>query len=173
MYLTQSDLTAKVISMSLEKPSIESQLASLAMNIDLPVTDPIPLQELISIRNNYGEAFQNFRTELNAKLLAIDSLTDSELLQKELDKISYELMNTQVEEVSKEYRKIMRTLELDAFAMVGSLIASIPTGGLTAVGCAAAFVKGVSDVGKYLNGVHENNGFFLWKVRKEADKYKL
>lgn len=173
MYLTQSDLTSKVISMCLEKPSIESQLASLAMNIDLPITDPIPLHELISIRNNYGEAFHNFRTELNEKLLAIDSLEDSELIQRELDKISYELMNTQVEEVSKEYRKIMQTLKLDALAMVGSLIASIPTGGLTAVGCAAAFVKGLSDVGKYFTDVHENNGFFLWKVSKEAGRISV
>ena len=173
MYLTQSALTSKVISMCLEKPSVESQLASLAMNIDLPITDPIPLHELISIRNNYGEAFHNFRTELNEKLLSIDSLTDSELIQRELDKISYELMNTQVEEVSKEYRKIMRTLKLDALAMVGSLIATIPTGGLTAVGCAAAFVKGLSDVGKYFTDVHENNGFFLWKVNKEAGKLSM
>lgn len=173
MYLTQSDLTSKVISMCLEKTSVESQLASLAMNIDLPITDPIPLHELISIRNNYGEAFHNFRTELNEKLLAIDSLADSELIQRELDKISYELINTQVEEVSKEYRKIMRTLKLDALAMVGSLIACIPTGGLTAVGCAAAFVRGLSDVGKYFTDVHENNGFFLWKVSKEAGKISV
>jgi len=173
MYLTQSDLTSKVISMCLEKPSVESQLASLAMNIDLPITNAISLQELINIRNNYGEAFHNFRTELNSKLIKIDSLADSELIQRELDKISYELMNTQVEEVSKEYRKILRTLKMDALAMVGTLIASISTGGLTALGCAAAFVKGFSDAGKYFTDVHENNGFFLWKVREEAGKLSV
>ena len=173
MYLTCSPLTAKVISMSIEKPSVESRLASLAVKLDLPIVDNIQLKELINIRNNYGEAFQNFRTELNSRLLSIDSITDPELIAKELDRIRYEMMNIQVEEVNKEYRKIMRTLKYDAVTAIGSLIASIPTGGLTLVGTASAIVKGVADISKYFSDVHENNGFFLWKVKSIADKQTI
>ena len=73
--------------------------------------------------------------------------------------------------MQKEYRKILRTLKLDALALSSSLIATLATGGITAVGAAGAFVKGVSDVSKYFTDVNENNGFFLWKLNKLSGKY--
>lgn len=76
-------------------------------------------------------------------------------------------------QVQKEYRKIVRTLKLDALACTGSLIASFTTGGITAVGAAIAFVKGISDVGKYYTDVREHNGLFLWKLNNQASKYKV
>lgn len=171
MYLSQSSLTANILGMAIEKPSIDSELASMAMNMELPVTSQIPMADLLSIRRDYGEAFYNFRTELNSKLLSVDTLSNSESIVRALDRISYELNNTQVKEVEKEYRKIVRTLKLDALALSGTLVASLATGGITAVGAAAAFVKGTSDIGKYFTEVNENNGFFLWKLNKRSQKY--
>ena len=79
----------------------------------------------------------------------------------------------QVQEVEKEYRKIARTLKLDALAMSGSLVASFTTGGLTTIGAVTSFIKGISDVSKYYTEVHENNGFFLWKINKLAEKHRV
>ena len=173
MYLSRSDFTAQVLGMVIEQPSVESKMASLAMNIDLPVVSQLPMPDLLSIRNNYGEAFHNFRNELNSKLLSVDALADPADVKKQLDNISYELNSIQVKEVQKEYRKIIRTLGLDAIALSGTLIASFATGGITAVGAAGAFVKGVSDVAKYFTDVNENNGFFLWKLNKLSEKYSV
>ena len=64
-------------------------------------------------------------------------------------------------------------MKLDALAMSGSLVASFTTGGLTPIGAVAAFVKGISDVSKYYTEVHENIGFFLWKINKLAEKYQV
>lgn len=167
---SQSSLTTNILGIAIEKPSIDSELASMAINMELPVTSQIPLSDLLSIRQSYGESFYNFRTELNSKLLSVDTLSDRETISRTLDKISYELNNIQVKEVEKEYRKITKDLKLDALALSGSLVASFATGGITAVG-AAAFVKGASDIGKYFTEVNENNGFFLWKLNKRASKY--
>ena len=41
------------------------------------------------------------------------------------------------------------------------------------VGAAAAFVKGISDVGKYYTDVKEHNGLFLWKLNNQASKYEI
>lgn len=57
--------------------------------------------------------------------------------------------------------------------MSGSLAASYTTGGITAIGAAAAIVKGFSDIEKCFTNVHEHNGFFLWKVNKLSDKYSI
>ena len=173
MYLTRSPLTAKVLQMAIAKPSKDAELSTMALQLDLPVLDQLPITDILNIRNNYGEAFHNFRNELNSKLLCLDSIDNAESFRRQLDTISYELNNLQVKEVEKEYRKISRTLKLDALALTGSLIASFAAGGITAVGAASAFVKGVSDIGKYYTDVHEHNGLFLWKLNNQAKKYEV
>lgn len=173
MYLSQSDIVSKVLSMVIGQPGKDAELAKMALSMELPVTSNIPIRDLQSIRNDYGEAFHNFRTELNSQLLKLDTCDDNELLRHQIDAISYEMNNTQVQEVEKEYRKITRTLKLDALAMSGSLVASYTAGGITAIGAAAAIVKGFTDIGKYYTDVRENNGFFLWKVNKFAEKYSV
>lgn len=173
MYLTRSSLTAEVLHMAFEDSTKESELANMAMKLDLPVVDQLPLLDIIDIRNNYGEAFHNFRNELNSKLIGLDSIDDPDELKRQLNKMAYELSVVQIEDVKKEYRKISRTLKLDLLACTGSLIASFVTGGLTAVGAAAAFIKGISDIAKYYTNVNEHNGLFLWKLSGQANKYKL
>lgn len=173
MYLSRSDFTSRILKMMIERPSTEASLASLAMHMDLPVLSQLPLADLLSIRNNYGEAFHNFRNELNSKLINVDTFSDPAEIRRQLDRIAYELNNVQVKEVQKESRKILRTLGLDAVAFSGSLITSFATGGLTAVGAAGAFVKGVADVKKYCVEINENNGFFLWKLNKLSEKYSV
>ena len=173
MYLARSPLTAKVLQFSIDTPTKDSELANLAMQFDLPVVDELPITDILEIRNNYGEAFHNFRNELNSKLIGLDTISDPDTFKRQLDTISYELSNLQIKEVEKEYRKIKRTLKFDALAFTGSLIASFATGGITAVGAAGAFVKGVSDISKYYTDVQEHNGLFLWKLDKQARKYEL
>lgn len=55
----------------------------------------------MSIRNDYGEAFHNFRTELNSQLLKLDACENNETLRQQIDTISYEMNNIQVQEVEK------------------------------------------------------------------------
>lgn len=173
MYLSRSPLTAKILQMAIEKPSKDAELSSIALQLDLPVLNQLPVTDILEIRNNYGEAFHNFRNELNAKLIGLDAICDADAFRHQLDAISYELNNLQVKEVEKEYRKIIRSLKLDAVALTGSLIASYATGGITAIGAAGAFVKGISDISKYYTDVRENNGLFLWKINKQARKYEV
>ena len=173
MYLTQSPIVSNILNKIIKTPSVESKIATMALDIDLPITSHIPLKELLTIRKDYGTAFSNFRSELNRKLLSLDAYADADSLKHQIDSISYELNNLQVQEVEKEYRKIIRTLKLDAIALTGSLIATFTSGGLTAVGAAGAFLKGISDIAKYFTEVHENNGYFLWRVSRKDKKITI
>ena len=171
MYLTRSNIISNVLKKTITKPSKPAELASVALSLDLPITNNIPIEDLISIRQNYGQAFHNFRRELNSKLLNLDVNADKDELKRQVDNISYEMSTIQVQEVEKEYRKIARALKIDALGITGSLIANFTTGGITALGAAATFVKGIFDANKYYTDVHEHNGFFLWKLKKRSQKY--
>ena len=53
----------------------------------------MPITDILNIRQNYGEAFYNFRNELNSKLIGIDSEMDSTEFKRQLETIEYELKN--------------------------------------------------------------------------------
>lgn len=164
MYMAKSQFTSELLSQTMTIKSVDSDLANLSMNLELPVTNGISVGDLVNIRHDNGEAFHNFRTELNSKMLVLRGITDKEELQREIENISYELNQTQVNEVKKEYKKILRSFGVDAAVLTGSLVTSFFTGGLTLIGAAGAIAKGSTDYIKYLNEVKENNGFFLWKL---------
>ena len=168
MYLAKSQFTADLLQRSMAKKSIETDLTNLSLNLELPVINEIALQDLVSIRYDNGEAFHNFRTALNSKLITLRGINDKETLALELERVSYELNTINVEEINKEYRKILRTLGVDVMLLTGSLVASYFTGGLTMIGAAGAVAKGSADYMKYLNEVKENNGYFIWKLNKKA-----
>lgn len=166
MYMAKSQFTSELLSKTIAKSSVNSDLANLSMKFELPVLNEISLEDLVNIRTDSGEAFYNFRTELNSKLLNIRGVTNKDELQREIENISYEMNQIQVDEVKKEYRKIMKSFGVDATMFTGSLVTSFFTGGLTLIGAAGALAKGGVDYIKYLNEVKENNGYFLWKLNR-------
>ncbi len=166
MYLAKSQFTADLLGISIPQKDIRTDLANLSMQINLPLFDAVSLDDIISIRCNNGEAFHNFRAELNSKLLDLRTITDPNELKIRLENVSYELNEIQVNNVKKEYHKILRILGIDISAFTGSLVTSFFTGGLTLIGAAGATVKGAIDYAKYLSEVKENSGYFLWKLSK-------
>ena len=166
MYMTKSQFTSDLLSQTIAKSNVDSELANLSLNLELPILNEMSVKDLMSIRTQSGEAFYNFRTELNSKLLNLRGLSDKDELQRELENISYEMNNLQVNEVKKEYRKIVKSFGVDTAILTGSLVTSFFTGGLTLIGAAGALAKGGMDYVKYLNEVKENNGYFLWKLNR-------
>ena len=61
MYLTQSTLKAQLLSKEMGKQSVDSQIANMALRLDVPVLEKSKIADIISIRNDYGESFANFR----------------------------------------------------------------------------------------------------------------
>ncbi len=168
MFLANTQFTADLLQKSIAKKSVETDLVNLSMRLELPVVNNMSLHDLVSIRYDDGEAFHNFRNALNSKLIDLRGINDKDILSNELERISYEINTTNVEEIKKEYRKIVRTLGVDAVLLTGSLVTSYFTGGLTMIGAAGAIAKGSADYVKYLNEVKENNGYFIWKLNKKV-----
>jgi len=170
MYVSKSLITSDLLKMSVAQQDMKTDLTNLSMHLNLPVVDSLSVEEIIGIRQNSGEAFHNFRNALNEKLLDLRFVDDSDELKMKLENISYELNEIQVAEVSKEYRKILRSLKLDVAIFSGCLLTSFCTGGLSLVGAAGAAIKGMTDYAKYLSEVKENNGYFLWRINREVGK---
>lgn len=108
--LTQSTLKAQLLSKEMGKQSVDSQIANMALQLDVPVLENSKIGDIISIRNDYGESFANFRTELGEKLLHLSNIKDNEQLENELQEVTYAINETYINQINRETRSLIRSL---------------------------------------------------------------
>lgn len=77
MYLTQSSLKADLMSMDSKATDLmESQIANMAMKVEVLVFQNTDIDRIIDIRTNYGSSFAVFRSELGERLLQLSKIQD-------------------------------------------------------------------------------------------------
>lgn len=169
MYLTQSALKAKMMSIELGKQSIDTRIANMALQLDVPVLENSKISDIISIRNDYGESFANFRTELGEKLLHLSHIVDDEQLANELQEVTYAINETYINQINRETRSLIRSLGIEATIATGSLITNNMLSGnnmLSLIAASIAAIGGIKDTVKLFGDVRERPGYFLWKLNK-------
>ena len=169
MYLTQSTLKSQLLSKELCEQSANSQIANMALRLDVPVFESSKIEDIICIRNNYGESFENFRTELGEKLLHLSGIKDDEQLAHELQEVTYEINDRYINQINREMRSLIRSLGIDATIATGSLITNSMMSGnnmLSLIAASIAAIDGIKDTAKLIGDVRERPGYFLWKLNK-------
>jgi len=170
MYLTQSALKAQMMSLEMGKQSVDTKIANMALQLDVPILVNSKISDIISIRNDYGESFANFRTELGAKLLHLSHIMDDEQLANELQEVSYTINETYINQINQETRSLIRSLGIETAIATGSLITNNMMSGnnmLSLIATSIAAIGGVKDTVKLFGDVRERPGYFLWKLNKE------
>ena len=175
MYLTQSTLKAQLLSKEMGKQSVDSQIANMALRLDVPVLENSKITDIISIRNDYGESFANFRTELGEKLLHLSNIKDNEQLENELQEVTYAINETYINQINRETRSIIRSLGIETTIATGSLLTNSMMSGnnmLSLIAASVAAIGGIKDTVKLFGDVRERPGYFLWKLNKENKQNK-
>lgn len=170
MYLTQSVVKAQMMSIEMGEQSVASKIVNMTLRLDVPVFENSKIGDIIAIRNNYGESFANFRTELGEKLLHLSNLKDGEQLESELQEVSYAINETYVNQINRETRSLIRSLGMDATIATGSLITNGLMSGnnmLSLITASLAAIGGIKDTVKLFGDVREQPGYFLWKLNKQ------
>lgn len=175
MYLTQSTLKAKLISMDSQKTdSIQSKIANMALKVDVPVFQNMDISRIIDIRNNYGESFSVFRSELGEKLLQISNIQDPIQLENELDEVTYQINDRYITDIKTEIKSLVRSIGVDAVLATGALVTNNIMSGNNMISIAAgmlAAADALKDSAKLVGDVRNRPGYFLWKMRN--DKFSL
>lgn len=172
MYMTKTQFKADLLAKGIQSNSIQSKIANLALRLDVPVFQGVTIDNIIQIRQNYGDSFANFRSELGGKLIKLNGLKEDAELKAELDAVSYEINETYINNIAREVGSLKRSIGTDVAILTGTLLSSYATGGLTLIGAAAAAIAGVKDSNKLLGDVRENPGYFLWKIdKKKTDRW--
>lgn len=163
MICTDQPMIADLLSLQ-DETDLDKDLANLALKMDVPAVTDVSISNLMTVRVQHGEPFENFRVLLQRELRKLRDVADAGELERRIQEVGHEL-EAQLHDIRQQMRRIRRELIGEAATAVASLTASAFTGGTSLLGLAAAGVAGYSTLMKYLNEVRSNPAYFLWAIR--------
>jgi hypothetical protein len=142
------------------------------LRMDLPILKQISIRTLMKVRQEEGEAFANFRSELDRQLRDLDLITDPGLRRRKVANIARELSEDQVRAVQQEVKSVRRKLAVNAVVASAGLVGAFLTVGATAV-AAATIAAGGTGVVAWLDAQDAPRklpGYFLWSAVSRSSR---
>jgi hypothetical protein len=150
----------------------QEEIFPLTLKLDLPIVDHVTLDQILHLKEKEGEVFLNFRTELEKQLRDLRAEKDPEKLKLQIDKVSHELHEVQINEINKKIAKVKNDIHIDTGIIFAGAFISFFSGGVSIpiIGTAAVagLGKGYKDVSQQNREVKLNPAFFLWKLKTKV-----
>ena len=143
---------------------LQTSTFNAILGIELPFLQRVDPEVLMTIRRNDGEAFQNFRLELERHLRELRCVQDPEELRIRAENALHEVTEVQLRQVNRKVSELKKHALAEALVLFGGLAAAVQTGGWSLAACAGAVAAGYKSLSEYRGQVRENPAFFLWKV---------
>lgn len=170
VYTCESSLDSQLLNSSffdLNTGVVENAIECV-LRMNLPYMDNITAVDLMSIRQNDGEEFQNFRIELERQFRDLRSETDACIIKRKIEDIEYELSEVQLRNIDAKIRSVRKTALADTGLAIAGVAAGIATSGVSLIGSLAGLLHGCKTYAEYQEKVKENPCYFLWNVKKSA-----
>lgn len=170
MMLTDSELVSDLLELRVtQNGRLREDLANLAMRFELPFMDNLAVADVMRIRQFEGEAFQNYRLELQRQLRDLRGIESEEELARRLEDVQHEIAEVQVRRVEQEIGRLRRDLFREAAIGAASLVTMVPTQGLSLAGLLLAMREAVKSGLDYVDVVRRDPSYFVWRLRREAE----
>lgn len=144
--------------------TIPANSVNALLNIELPLIQNVDVETLMRIRTDEGEAFENFRIELDKQLADLRLESDHDRLRIKTENVMHQLMEVQVRQIDQKLASLKKQILSEAAITVVGLIGAVQSSGFTLPIALLAAFHGYKAVNQYQNQRKENPAFFLWKV---------
>jgi hypothetical protein len=148
--------------------NLEADLARLSLQVDVPVLMSVTVDDLMRVRSDSGEAFQNFRRHLQRKVRDLRRIEDSSELAGKLEEASHELADLQVQEVAASIQRLKRELAYEGLIAAASIAAILPTAGASLIPLIGVGIKASATLNRYLDEARAHPAYFLWRLKKQV-----
>lgn len=170
-YVTTSELDFEVLQQIVPETDKASDfIVKAMMELNLSSLENIDIENLMRIRTEEHDAFQNFRSDLNKKLFALRFIEEPEKLKTAAENLNQELSELHLRKLDGIIRDLHKKIFCDAAVIVSSLVASTHAGGYGIPLVATAIANGMKSIQEYRSKRKDNPLFFLWKLQKSARK---
>ena len=169
LLLTSSPLIGELLASHPSTTSgLETDLARLSLQVDVPVLTSVSVADLMRVRSENGEAFQNFRRLLQRRVRDLRRIDDPSDLSLKLEEASHELTELQVQEVSAAINRVRREFAYEGLVAAASIAAILPTGGASLASLVGVGIKASGTLNRYLREARAHPAYFLWRLKKRA-----
>ena len=168
MMFTDSQLVSELLEVQVtEQGGIRDDLANLAMRFELPFLDDLSVDDLMTIRQLEGEAFESYRLELQRQLRGLRAIESEEELVRCLEGVQHEIAEVQVRHVQKEVRRLNRDRFRKLVVGVASLATVIPSQGFSLATLVWAGDQVWKNALEYQE-VRREPAYFVWRLLQRA-----
>lgn len=150
-----------------DEQTIAENTVNSLLRFDLPLMEQIDVSTLMRIRNEDGEAFQNFRNELDRLFRELRLVADPKELKIKTENAWHELSNVQVANINQKVKHLESQLKLSIVIGAAGLFGAIQTGGFSLIAAGIAAAQGYKSYKEYQFQQRQNPSFFLWKARRK------
>lgn len=168
MFGTEHPFESNLLNMNAFKSDIKSNTLNCMMQMEVPFLELVSSEDLMSIRNNDGEVFHSFRSELEKTLREVRHEADENRVRKIIEDAQHELFEVQMSQIAPQIKHINKTHLTEAVIAVAGLAFSVPTGGTSLAATAMALMHGYKSHSEYKSKITANPCHFLWNVKKKA-----
>ena len=170
MMFTDSQLVSELLELQMtERGGIRESLANLAMRFELPFLDDLSVDDLMTIRQMEGEAFENYRLGLQRQLRSLRGIESDEELVRRLEEVQHEVAEVQVRAVQNEVRRLKRNFCREAVIGAASVAAVIPSQGISLATLLWASSKVWEHALKY-DELRREPSYFVWRLQQLAQQ---
>lgn len=168
MFGTEHPFESDMLNMNVDSTDIKLNTLNCTLQMDVPFLDQVSSVDLMSIRNNDGEAFQSFRSELEKGLREARHESDPNRVRAIIEDTQHELFEVQMSQIAPQVKHIKNTHLTEAGIAIAGLGLSVLTGGASLLATGIAMAHGYKSHSDYKSKVTANPCHFLWKVKQKA-----
>jgi hypothetical protein len=168
VYACSSNFDSQLLRSSMVEidKGIPENAIECVLKMKLPYMEKISSRDLMNLRNNDGEAFQTFRTDLEARFRELRYESDAAVVNKKIVDIEHEMSEVQIRAISNKITSVRRAALADFGLAFGGLAAAVATSGMSLIGTLSAALHGAKTYIDYRNGVKANPCYFLFEVKR-------
>jgi hypothetical protein len=144
--------------------AIPTNTVNALLNVELPLIDNVDAETLMRVRTDEGEAFQNFRLELDSKLAELRLEADPDRLRAKTENVMHQLTEVQVRQIDQKLSSLKKQILSEAVITTVGLVGAVQSSGFTLPMALLAAFHGYKSISQYQSQKWENPAFFLWKV---------
>ncbi|MEZ8142019.1 hypothetical protein [Enterovibrio sp. FF113] len=170
MFGTEHPFESNLLNMDVGSTDIQANTLNCALQMDVPFLEQVSSADLMSIRNNDGEAFQSFRAELEKGLREARHETNLNRVKAIIEDTQHELFEVQMRQIAPQIKHIRNTHLAEAAIAVAGLGFSVMTGGASLIATGIAGLSGMKSHSDYRSKLTANPSHFLWNVKQKAKK---
>lgn len=173
IYLTNSPFIFELLKQIVPvENSIQSNTVNVLLNTNLLFLDGVDIESLMRVRSQDGQAFENFRLELDKHLKELRLVKDPDVLKTKTENVMHELAEIQIHRLDENIGSLKKKFFAEAAVVAASLYGAVQSGGLTLPLALLAAFQGYKALTEYQRQRNQNPAFFLWRVFRDSRRVK-